>query len=128
MKQTAPVGCRTPTSRRTRTPSPPGSGGRATSTRSSPARTSCARSRHSGRYASSGRVGPDRKLTGQGEHFITDILSDANGVNFHRFQIAVWTLVLAIIFIKEVYENLENASDRCEDVANIIEGVILEHG
>jgi predicted phosphate transport protein (TIGR00153 family) len=28
---------------------------------------------------------------------------------------------------KEIYENLENASDRCEDVANIIEGVILEH-
>ena len=47
-----------------------------------------------------------RKLTGQGEHFIKDILSDANGINFHRFQIAVWTLVLAIIFIKDVYENL----------------------
>ena len=28
---------------------------------------------------------------------------------------------------KEIYENLENASDRCEDVANIIEGVVLEH-
>jgi predicted phosphate transport protein (TIGR00153 family) len=28
---------------------------------------------------------------------------------------------------KEIYENLEDASDRCEDVANIIEGVILEH-
>jgi predicted phosphate transport protein (TIGR00153 family) len=33
-----------------------------------------------------------------------------------------------VIKWKEVYENLENASDRCEDVANIIEGVILEHG
>jgi len=47
-----------------------------------------------------------RKLTGQGEHFIKDILSDANGINFHRFQIAVWTLVLGIIFINDVYENL----------------------
>jgi predicted phosphate transport protein (TIGR00153 family) len=28
---------------------------------------------------------------------------------------------------KEIYENLENATDRCEDVANIIEGVVLEH-
>jgi uncharacterized protein len=28
---------------------------------------------------------------------------------------------------KEVYEALENANDRCEDVANIIEGVVLEH-
>jgi predicted phosphate transport protein (TIGR00153 family) len=32
-----------------------------------------------------------------------------------------------IIKWKEVYENLESATDRCEDVANIIEGVILEH-
>jgi uncharacterized protein len=34
---------------------------------------------------------------------------------------------IMVIKWKEVYENLENASDRCEDVANIIEGVILEH-
>lgn len=27
---------------------------------------------------------------------------------------------------KEIYENLENAIDRCRDVSNIIEGVILE--
>jgi hypothetical protein len=47
-----------------------------------------------------------RKLTHQSEHFITDILSDANGINFHRFQIAAWTLVLSIIFIRDVYENL----------------------
>ena len=34
---------------------------------------------------------------------------------------------IIVIKWKEVYENLENATDRCEDVANIIEGVILEH-
>ncbi|HEX4418817.1 MAG TPA: DUF47 domain-containing protein [Kofleriaceae bacterium] len=34
---------------------------------------------------------------------------------------------IVIIKWKEIYENLESASDRCEDVANIIEGVILEH-
>jgi hypothetical protein len=34
---------------------------------------------------------------------------------------------IQIIKWKEVYENLENATDRCEDVANIIEGVVLEH-
>jgi len=28
---------------------------------------------------------------------------------------------------KEIYEDLESAADRCEDVANIIEGVILEY-
>jgi len=28
---------------------------------------------------------------------------------------------------KEIYEYLENATDRCEDVANIIEGIVLEN-
>ena len=32
-----------------------------------------------------------------------------------------------IIKWKEIYENLESATDRCEDVANILEGVVLEH-
>jgi hypothetical protein len=35
--------------------------------------------------------------------------------------------VRLIIKWKEIYEHLENATDRCEDVANIIEGVVLEH-
>lgn len=34
---------------------------------------------------------------------------------------------LTIIKWKEVFEYLESASDRCEDVAQIIEGVVLEH-
>ncbi|HEY3235368.1 MAG TPA: DUF47 family protein [Polyangiaceae bacterium] len=34
---------------------------------------------------------------------------------------------ITIIKWKEIYENLESATDRCEDVANIIEGVVLEH-
>ncbi len=34
--------------------------------------------------------------------------------------------VRELIKWKEIYENLEQATDRCEDVANIIEGVILE--
>jgi uncharacterized protein Yka (UPF0111/DUF47 family) len=33
---------------------------------------------------------------------------------------------ITIIKWKEIYEALESASDRCEDVANIIEGVVLE--
>jgi len=36
--------------------------------------------------------------------------------------------VINVIKWKEIYENLENATDRCEDVANTIEGVVLEHG
>jgi hypothetical protein len=35
-----------------------------------------------------------------------DILSDANGVSFHRFQVAAWTLVLGIIFLIKVWELL----------------------
>ncbi|HEX2734061.1 MAG TPA: DUF47 family protein [Polyangiaceae bacterium] len=34
---------------------------------------------------------------------------------------------IEIIKWKEVYEHLESAADRCEDVANIIEGVVLEN-
>jgi uncharacterized protein len=33
---------------------------------------------------------------------------------------------IQIIMWKEIYETLETATDRCEDVANIIEGVVLE--
>jgi hypothetical protein len=32
-----------------------------------------------------------------------------------------------IIKWKEIYEHLEDASDRCEDVANAIEGIVLKH-
>jgi hypothetical protein len=34
---------------------------------------------------------------------------------------------IAVIKWKEIYETLESATDRCEDVANIIEGVLLEN-
>lgn len=34
---------------------------------------------------------------------------------------------MEIIKLKELYEILENATDRCESVANIIEGIILKH-
>ena len=32
-----------------------------------------------------------------------------------------------VIKWKEIYENIEDATDRCEDVANVIEGVVLEN-
>lgn len=34
---------------------------------------------------------------------------------------------LLIIKWKEIYEHLENASDRCEDVANVLEGIVLKN-
>jgi hypothetical protein len=38
--------------------------------------------------------------------FITDILSDHDGYSFHRFQIVLWTGLLAIIFLCSVYDDL----------------------
>ncbi len=38
--------------------------------------------------------------------FIRDVLSDVNGVAFHRFQIIVWTLVLGFIFMSRVWSTL----------------------
>jgi uncharacterized protein Yka (UPF0111/DUF47 family) len=35
---------------------------------------------------------------------------------------------IAVIKWKEIYEHLEDATDRAEDVANVIEGVIIEQG
>lgn len=37
------------------------------------------------------------------------------------------TDIKTLIKMKEVYEILENVTDRCEDVANIIEGIVLEY-
>jgi uncharacterized protein len=34
---------------------------------------------------------------------------------------------IAVIKWKEIYETLETATDRCEDVANILEGLVLEN-
>jgi hypothetical protein len=40
------------------------------------------------------------------EGFLKDILSDADGISIHRFQLVVWTIVLTFIFIKEVWGRL----------------------
>jgi predicted phosphate transport protein (TIGR00153 family) len=34
---------------------------------------------------------------------------------------------LQVMKWKELYEGLEEATDRCEDVANLVEGIVLEH-
>jgi len=38
--------------------------------------------------------------------FTHDVLSDADGISFHRLQIAVWTVVLGFIFVVSVYNVL----------------------
>ena len=40
------------------------------------------------------------------ESLIMDILSDANGISFHRFQMAVWTVILVMIFLVSVWRDL----------------------
>jgi hypothetical protein len=37
---------------------------------------------------------------------LKDILNDGDGISFHRFQIAVWTLVLGGVFVWGVYRNM----------------------
>jgi len=37
---------------------------------------------------------------------IVDLLNDGDGVSFHRFQIAVWTIVLGFVFVWSVYRNI----------------------
>jgi predicted phosphate transport protein (TIGR00153 family) len=34
---------------------------------------------------------------------------------------------LSVMKWKELYEGIEEATDRCEDVANLVEGIVLEH-
>ena len=46
------------------------------------------------------------KLAGRSEGWVVDILSDANGVSFHRFQLAAFTVVLAGVFVLGVYDDL----------------------
>jgi hypothetical protein len=43
---------------------------------------------------------------GRSEGFFQDILRDEDGVSFHRFQMAVWTVVLGGVFIRTVWQTL----------------------
>ncbi|MEH2239148.1 hypothetical protein [Nostoc sp.] len=40
------------------------------------------------------------------EGFFSDILSDINGVNFHRFQTFIWTVAIGLFFVWEVVKKL----------------------
>jgi hypothetical protein len=46
------------------------------------------------------------KSTGISAGFLRDILGDANGYSFHRFQIFAWMIVLGVIFVSSVYNGL----------------------
>lgn len=57
------------------------------------------------------------------ENRIDRTFRDALGALFVDFS----SDPLLIIKWKDVYEHLENASDRCEDVANILESIVLKY-
>jgi len=38
--------------------------------------------------------------------WLNDILTDAQGYSFHRFQMATWTLILGVVFLIEVWRHL----------------------
>lgn len=44
--------------------------------------------------------------TGISAGFLRDILGDANGYSFHRFQIFAWMIVLGVMFVSSVYNRL----------------------
>jgi hypothetical protein len=53
--------------------------------------------------------GSEKKRKGSqrfSEGFFYDILSDINGVNFHRFQTFIWTVAIGLFFVWEVIKNL----------------------
>jgi uncharacterized protein len=70
---------------------------------------------------------PDQILAGcreikQIEHDADVLLRDALGRLFKSGQDP-----LTVIKWKEIYETIESSTDSCLDVANVIEGVVLEH-
>jgi predicted phosphate transport protein (TIGR00153 family) len=69
--------------------------------------------------------------------YIHDICVEIHGLENQNDRIFRQTLgkmfeeikdPITIIKWKEVYEILENASDRCEDVANTLESIVLKYG
>ena len=46
------------------------------------------------------------KLSGESQGWLKDVLSDFDGIDFHRFQMLVWTTVLGIVFITRVWTQL----------------------
>jgi hypothetical protein len=46
-------------------------------------------------------------LPSKSDGFLFDILSDSEGVNIHRFQMIVWTLIMGFVFVKNVLVNLD---------------------
>lgn len=57
-------------------------------------------------------------LENEGDRIFRLALSDLFNSNFEPTEIIKW---------KDIYETFEDAIDKCEDVANILEGIVLEN-
>ncbi|GMA64475.1 DUF47 family protein [Alicyclobacillus fastidiosus] len=73
----------------------------------------------------------DRKLIQLRDHIkslnVIEKHADQLLVSALRTLFAEYTDALEVIKLKEVYEILENVTDRCEDVADVLESVILKN-
>ncbi len=56
------------------------------------------------------------------ENFADDVFRSAMSELFDNS-----TDIASVIKWREIYEHMESATDRCEDVANVLEGVALKH-
>ncbi|MEK7788735.1 MAG: DUF47 family protein [Planctomycetota bacterium] len=56
------------------------------------------------------------------ENRVDRTFRDALGVLFNDVKDPI-----LIIKWKEIYEHLEDAADKCEDVANVLEAIVLKH-
>jgi uncharacterized protein Yka (UPF0111/DUF47 family) len=58
------------------------------------------------------------KLENDGDHLRDAAVAELVKSSKDAVEILVW---------KEIYESVETAIDRCEDVADVLEGVVLEN-
>ncbi len=58
------------------------------------------------------------RLENEADNFLRKAIADLFEMEENPMEVMKW---------KEIYDNLENAVDSCEDVANIIEGVVLKY-
>ncbi|MBN2383708.1 DUF47 domain-containing protein [bacterium] len=70
------------------------------------------------------------------DNSLVDLLKEIHrleneGDRLHRIGLAVLfkneTNPIRVIKLKEINEKIEQAIDRCEDVANLVEGIVIEH-
>ena len=62
------------------------------------------------------------RKTSEIEHKIDDMYSTSHDPNSLKLTDAI-----QIIKLKDIYESLETASDRCVDVADVVEDIVLKY-